>query len=97
MQKDHRHKLEKKALEMTFVGYAEGTKGYLFWNPAKRSIVVSRDVIFDENVFPARKDSGNLPVTPGDKPFNDPVEDDTPPDDLGFDINDIPIPFPSDN
>ena len=58
VQKAHRHKLEKKALEMTFVGYAEGTKGYMFWNPANRSIVTSRDVTFDENTFPARK---NLP------------------------------------
>ncbi|KAI0069639.1 hypothetical protein K474DRAFT_1680774 [Panus rudis PR-1116 ss-1] len=53
---------------MTFVGYANGTKGYIFWNPAKRSLVVSRDVTFDENVFPARKEPGNHPVTPGDNP-----------------------------
>ena len=49
-------KLDKKAVEMIFVGYEQGTKGYRFWNPANRSIVVSRDVTFDEDSFPARKD-----------------------------------------
>ncbi|TBU47018.1 hypothetical protein BD309DRAFT_552492 [Dichomitus squalens] len=60
---------------MTFVGYADGTKGYLFWNPAKHSIVVSHDVTFNESVFPARKEPGNRPVTPGDNPFPD-LQDD---------------------
>lgn len=77
VQKDHRQKLEKKALEMTFVGYADGSKGYLFWNPAKRSLVVSRDVTFDENIFPARKEPGNHPVTPGDNPFPEFQDDDS--------------------
>ncbi|PIL22312.1 hypothetical protein GSI_15000 [Ganoderma sinense ZZ0214-1] len=52
---------------MTFVGYASGTKGYVFWNPAQHSFIVSRDVIFDKSVFPACREPGNHPVTPGDK------------------------------
>ena len=52
-------KLDKKAVEMIFVGYEQGSKGYRFWNPATRSIVVSRDVTFDEESFPARKIPGN--------------------------------------
>ena len=96
VQKDKRHKLEPKALEMTFVGYPTGTKGYLFWNRANRSIVTARDVTFDENVFPAR----TQPTPSGDEPaFNDSDVDalDTPSDEAeGVDAHDAPpaIPLP---
>ena len=60
---------------MIFVGYESGSKGYKFWNPANRSIVVSRDVTFDEESFPARKLPGNHPVTPDDHPFPDDQSD----------------------
>ena len=96
VQKDKRHKLEPKALEMTFVGYPTGTKGYLFWNRANRSIVTARDVTFDENVFPAR----TQPTPSGDEPaFNNSDVDahDTPSDEAeGVDAHDAPpaIPLP---
>ena len=102
VQKAHRHKLEKKALEMTFVGYAAGTKGYVFWNPAQHSIVVSCDVIFNENVFPARKLPGNCPVTPGDSPFPSHDSDDSNSSDSDSSFNgdnrvpELEIPLPID-
>jgi hypothetical protein len=34
---------------MMFIGYESGTKGYRFFNPVIKKLVVSRDVIFDEN------------------------------------------------
>ena len=43
-----------KAVEMVFVGYESGSKGYCLWNPKTRSIVVSGDVTFNESIFPAR-------------------------------------------
>ncbi|KAL0315509.1 UNVERIFIED_CONTAM: hypothetical protein Sradi_5429100 [Sesamum radiatum] len=31
-----------------FLGYKKGVKGYKFWDPAARKIVISRDAVFDE-------------------------------------------------
>ncbi|CDO74894.1 hypothetical protein BN946_scf184988.g1, partial [Trametes cinnabarina] len=90
-------KLDKKAVEMIFVGYEPGTKGYKFWNPATRSIVVSRDVIFDEESFPARSIPGYRRVTPSDNPFpeHEGRSDDVSNSDSG-DLPSIPIPLPPD-
>ena len=41
---------------MTFIGYEPGSKGYQFWDKDSRSVVISRDVKFDESKFPHRKD-----------------------------------------
>ncbi|TFY52466.1 hypothetical protein EVJ58_g10003 [Rhodofomes roseus] len=91
VQKEQRAgKLDKKAVEMIFVGYELGSKGYRFWNPATRSIVVSRDVTFDEETFPAHKDLGNNPKSL-DKPFDEPPEDANSED---SDSEDLPIPVP---
>jgi hypothetical protein len=65
---------------MIFVGYEIGIKGYQFWDPSARSLVVARDVTFDENSFP-RRESGtrepepveaNPPVQPKPTPDLDP-------------------------
>ena len=90
VQKEQRSgKLDKKAVEMIFVGYEPGSKGYRFWNPATRSIVVSRDVTFNEESFPARKDLGNNPKSP-DMPSDDTSDSDS----EDFDLSDIPVPIP---
>ena len=41
---------------MTFIGYELGSKGYQFWDKDSRSVMISRDVKFDESKFPYRKD-----------------------------------------
>ena len=41
---------------MTFIGYEPESKGYQFWDKDSRSVVISRDVKFDESRFPHRKD-----------------------------------------
>jgi hypothetical protein len=57
VQKENRDsKLNKKAIETVFVGYAEGTKGWKLWDPSRHLVVVSSNVTFDETLFPARKD-----------------------------------------
>jgi hypothetical protein len=43
-----RSKLDSKTVECIFVGYSNDSKAYRLFNPATRSIVKSRDVIFDE-------------------------------------------------
>ena len=53
---------------MIFVGYEIGSKGYRFWDPNSRSIVVSRDVVFDEKSFPNREPRPVAPTGPIDQP-----------------------------
>jgi hypothetical protein len=40
-------KLSDRSAKMMFIGYESGTKGYRFFNPVIKKLVVSRDVIFD--------------------------------------------------
>ena len=58
-----RKKLDPRSIEMTLVGYEPGSKGYRLWNSSTRSIVLSRDVTFDERSFPF-KEIGPSPVPP---------------------------------
>jgi hypothetical protein len=107
MQKENRDsKLDKKAIETVFVGYAEGTKGWKLWDPSRHLVVVSSDVTFNETLFPACKDRlGNRHVTHDDHPFSsldppsDPPADDPPDGDLlfnlpPFDPSDLAPPVP---
>ena len=46
---DHlRKKVDSKSQKMIFVGYSSTSKAYRLWNPVKKEIVISRDVVFDE-------------------------------------------------
>jgi hypothetical protein len=42
-------KLSDRSSKMVFIGYESGTKGYRLFDPATNKLVVSRDVIFEEN------------------------------------------------
>lgn len=44
-----RSKWDKKAIEHILVGYGEDVKGYRLYNPSKRSIITSRDVVVMED------------------------------------------------
>ena len=52
---DKRGKLDAKAFEVTLVGYESGAKGYRLWDRHARTLRLSRDVTFDEDVFPFRQ------------------------------------------
>ncbi|KAL0360891.1 UNVERIFIED_CONTAM: hypothetical protein Sradi_3773600 [Sesamum radiatum] len=45
---DERSKLDSKSKQCTFQGYKKGIKGYKFWDPITRKMVISRDAMFDE-------------------------------------------------
>ncbi|KAL4304503.1 hypothetical protein GQ457_10G014750 [Hibiscus cannabinus] len=45
---DERSKLDAKSKKCIFLGYKKGVKGYKFWDPVARKMVISRDAIFDE-------------------------------------------------
>lgn len=53
----HRHKLEPKAVDCWFIGYAETQKTWLFWNEDTRKVISSRDATFFENqIYTGRSD-----------------------------------------
>ncbi|KAE8712608.1 hypothetical protein F3Y22_tig00110239pilonHSYRG00037 [Hibiscus syriacus] len=45
---DERSKLDAKSKECIFLGYKTGVKGFKFWDPVAKKIVISRDVVFDK-------------------------------------------------
>lgn len=48
ISKEQRSKLDEKSLKCIFLGYADNELGYRLWDPIKRRIIRSRDVIFNE-------------------------------------------------
>jgi len=61
---DKQHKLDAKAILVTFVGYELGSKGYRLWDKNTHSVHLSRDVTFDESSFPARdKETSPTPMS----------------------------------
>ena len=80
--KKKRHKLEPKSQEMIFVGYELGSKGYQFWDTAHHRIGISRDVKFNETLFPVQE------VTKSQASMNDPPisESDNESDTSGLEI-----------
>lgn len=47
--KPERKKLDRKSIRCVFVGYSDTQKGYRFWDPASRTVKISRDATFDEH------------------------------------------------
>jgi len=45
-------KLDFRSLKCVFLGYKSGTKGYVLYDLHSKSIFVTRNVIFHENIFP---------------------------------------------
>ena len=49
--KPKRRSLDAKSSPMIFTGYVTHSKGFHFWDPKKKDIVLSRDAKFDEFLF----------------------------------------------
>lgn len=62
--KQNRLKWDRKSRELIFVGYCETTKGYRLHDPKTRKTVISRDVIFIENIKKDIKESLPLESVP---------------------------------
>ena len=72
--KKRRSKLKPKSQEMIFIGYKPGSKGYQFWDAAHQHIEISRDVKFNESLFPAqeaKKNQASMNDPPISKSDND--------------------------
>ena len=48
----HITKFDARSIPCVFVGYPFGTKGYKLFNVQTKQFLVSRDVVFHENIFP---------------------------------------------
>jgi transposase InsO family protein len=46
---EERSKLDPKFRQCVFLGYGKGVKVYKFWDSTANKVVISRDVVFDEN------------------------------------------------
>ena len=52
VQKDQRKSLQAHSIRCIFLGYPEEYKGWKCYDPVCKKVLMSRDVIFDESVFP---------------------------------------------
>ncbi|KAM1032295.1 hypothetical protein ACFX2I_035891 [Malus domestica] len=58
-----RHKLEAKSIKGVFVGYAKCEKGYRIFDPLSKRLILSRDVVIDEDSSWDWQGSSNKQVT----------------------------------
>ncbi|KAE8721388.1 hypothetical protein F3Y22_tig00016106pilonHSYRG00031 [Hibiscus syriacus] len=55
---DERSKLDAKLNKYIFLGYKKCVKGFKFWDPTAKKIVISRDAVFDEQfILQQKKDT----------------------------------------
>ena len=79
-KENRQNKLFAKAEEAIFIGYKKGTKGYKFWSPKHRRVVISSTATFDKFTFPfcVQKTAGKPPSLSIPLNSNDVQESDKP-------------------
>ncbi|XP_073101430.1 uncharacterized protein [Elaeis guineensis] len=55
ISKKKKIKLDRNSQKCIFLGYAKGVKGYRLWDPTIHKIIISRDVVFNEESFQSIK------------------------------------------
>ena len=54
--------MESHSVKCVFIGFEDGYKGWKCYDPLARKIIISRDVIFDETLFPGLSTkTGDIP------------------------------------
>lgn len=95
IRKKKRKALQPHSHKCVFVGYPQGTKAWLFWDPETKKFITSSHAVFDERYFP-----GNSVVNMSLMPNAPSVPDVSPSDDAqlsdeGDDDDDDNPPLPS--
>jgi hypothetical protein len=49
ISKDQCYKLDHRSKRYVFVGYGDGVKGYILWDPTTHKLIISKDAVFDES------------------------------------------------
>lgn len=57
----HHTKLQARLLRTVLVGYEKNSNAYRLWDPKSNKILISNDVVFDENSFPLRENINRDP------------------------------------
>jgi transposase InsO family protein len=99
IQRDKRTKLEPHMQKCIFIGYPADYRGWRFWDPDQRRVIVSERADFDERYFPLSRLTDSVPTVPEPSP-SVPRDADTPtvqllPDLGGDDTPDVPLSIPA--
>lgn len=57
----HQNKLQARSTQTILVGYEKNSNSYRLWDPKSNRVIVSNDVIFDEQRFPLRENINSDP------------------------------------
>ncbi|GKA03611.1 retrovirus-related pol polyprotein from transposon TNT 1-94, partial [Tanacetum coccineum] len=62
--KPHKDKFDNRGLKCILIGYPSNQKGYQLYNLDTKEVFVSRDVVFQESVFPFKEPATDIPLLP---------------------------------
>ena len=60
---DERSKLVPKSKKCVFVGYSKGVKGFKFWDPISKKMVINKDAVFEKQSMLPKIVDTTMPVS----------------------------------